>query len=96
MSNDSLTIDIESLELESVTGGMIMIPGGGGGGGGGQTTMNIPGGGSLSCPAGTAPDHTHVSGSGSGSLSTEGGLFKLNLKGNVSYEHDHCVAVPRK
>lgn len=94
MSNDSSIIVIESLELERVNGGMIPIPGGGGG----QTVLNIPGGGSLSCPAGTAPDHTHVSASGSGSVSTDGGLFKLNLKGNVNYEHDHCVAVtpPKK
>jgi hypothetical protein len=93
MSNDSSIIAIESLELESVTGGMLVPPPGGFTG---QTTLNIPGGGSLTCPAGTAPDHTHVSASGSGSVSTDGGLFKLNLKGNVNYEHDHCVAVPPK
>ncbi|HEX3477507.1 MAG TPA: hypothetical protein VHT91_20940 [Kofleriaceae bacterium] len=87
MSNDSSIITIDSLELQIVTGGMIPIPAGG-------TGMEIPGGGSLTCPAGTAPDHTKVSGSGSGSLSTEGGIFKLNLKGSVNYEHDHCVAVP--
>lgn len=92
MANDSSIIVIDSLELESVTGGMIPIPGGGGG----QTTLNIPGGGSLSCPAGTAPDHTRVSATGSGSVSTDGGLFKLNLNGKVNYEHDHCVAVPRQ
>ena len=92
MSNDSSIIDIDALELDRVTGGLIMIPGGGGG----QTQLNIPGGGSLTCPAGTAPDHAHVSASGSGSVSTDGGLFKLNLKGNVNYEHDHCVAVPPK
>ena len=90
MSNDSSIITIESLELECVTGGRFIMPGGGGE----QTSMNIPGGGSLTCPTGTAPDHTHVSASGSGSVSTDGGLFKLNLKGNVNYEHDHCVAVP--
>jgi hypothetical protein len=92
MSNDSSIITIESLELERVTGGMFPADGGGGG----QTTLNIPGGGSLSCPAGTSPDHTSVSGSGSGSLSTEGGLFKLNLNGKVNYEHDHCVPAPGK
>jgi hypothetical protein len=90
MSNDSLTIDIDSLELERVTGGMIPIPGGGGG----PTTMNIPGGGSLSCPAGTAPDHFRLKGTADGDTSLEGGLIKIHLKGSVDLQHDHCVAVP--
>ena len=87
MSNDSSVIAIESLELESVTGGMFPIPPGG-------TGMEIPGGGSLSCPAGTAPDHFRVKGTADGDTSLEGGLIKIHLKGSVDLQHDHCVAVP--
>jgi len=90
MSNDSSIIAIDSLELESVTGGMFLIPGGGGG----QTTMNIPGGGSLSCPAGTAPEHSRIKGSVSGDFND--GLINVHLKGNVDYQHDGCAPVKKK
>lgn len=89
MSNDSSIIAIESLELESVTGGMIPISPG-------QTGMEIPGGGSLSCPAGTAPNHTKVGVDVHGSFTGEGGLFHLNLGGKANIQQDGCVPVPTK
>ena len=89
MSNDSSIIAIDSLELESVNGGMIPIPNGG-------TGMEIPGGGSLSCPAGTVPDHSRIKGTADGDASLEGGLIKIHLKGGVDIQHDGCVAAPRR
>lgn len=66
MTNDSSIIDIDSLALETVTGGMPVPPPGGiyGGGSSGQSAPKPPAGGSLtapgiqlSCPAGSAPDY---------------------------------------
>lgn len=77
MANDSSIIDIDSLALESVTGGMIPLPNGGGYGGSAplQPPPKPPAGGSLtapgihlSCPAGTAPYLETVSGTATGSL----------------------------
>ena len=72
MSNDSSLIDIDALALESIHGGMIPIPGGGGyvppatkphapkpSAGG---SLTLPGGKTLSCPAGSAPYYETVSG----------------------------------
>jgi hypothetical protein len=71
MANDSSIIDIDSLALETVTGGMPVPPPGGsyGGSGSAQPPPKPPAGGSLtasgvhlSCPAGTAPYYETVSG----------------------------------
>jgi hypothetical protein len=74
MANDSSLIDIDALALESIHGGMILTPGGEGGyvpppkplatkpqppAGG---SLTLPGGKTLSCPAGSAPYYTSVSG----------------------------------
>lgn len=70
MANDPSFIDIDALALESIHGGMILIPNGGSYGAsrplppkppaGGSLTL--PGGKTLSCPAGSAPYYTSVSG----------------------------------
>ena len=72
MTNDPSIIDIDALALESIQGGMIPIPNGGSYGAarplqpppkpqaGGSLTL--PGGKTLSCPAGSAPYYTSVSG----------------------------------
>ncbi|HEX3477506.1 MAG TPA: hypothetical protein VHT91_20935 [Kofleriaceae bacterium] len=75
MANDSSLIDIDALALERIHGGMIPIPGGGGyvppapkprapkppAGG----SLTLPGGKTLSCPAGSAPYYTSISGTAS-------------------------------
>lgn len=73
MANDSSINDIDSVALESVTGGMMPIPNGGGYGGpppkppaGGSLTT--PGGKTLSCPSGTAPDYEDVTVTGRPSI----------------------------
>ena len=93
MSNASL-IAIETVELELVTGGM--YPPGDAPRGAPLPTLNIPGGGSLSCPAGTSPEHVRVTGTAHGKISTEGGLLQISGGGSATYERDRCVPVPKK
>lgn len=87
MSNDSSTIDIDSLELERVTGGMFPIPPG-------QSGLEIPGGGGLSCPAGTSPLHNVTDVGIKGMFRGEGGLFNVTVDGKAHIQQDGCVPVP--
>jgi hypothetical protein len=79
MSNDSSILVIDSLELDSVTGGMPVPPPGGLTG---QTSMNIPGGGSLTCPAGTSPYHDRIKATAAGATSLEGGADQDQPQGS--------------
>jgi hypothetical protein len=93
MENDSSITAIESLELENVTGGHLVIPNGGMTGQT-QSKMNIPGGGSLTCSGGTVPDHTTTTTTIEGTGAVRTGIFKAGFKESTTTQHDTC-AIPK-
>jgi hypothetical protein len=53
--------------------------------------MNIPGGGSVTCPPGTVPDHTKTTTTTDGTGTFDGGLVKIHVNRGTTTQHDTCV-----